>query len=95
MAGLNAGSPEATSIGLGTDDQLGARLGTASALGSDEQGSNPSGNAAGTSTALGSDPSDSGRVQGAVVGNQSLLMENDNATSNSNVGAAGEDPQAI
>lgn len=94
-AGLNTGSTETTSTGLGTDDRLGSTLGSASALGSDEQAGSSRGATTGNSTALGSDPSEAGLIQGNVVGNQTLLMENDNATSNSNVGASADDTQGM
>ncbi len=94
-AGLNTGSTETTSTGLGTDDALGSTLGSASGLGSDEQAGSSRDATTGTSTALGSDPSDAGIRQGNVVGNQTLLMENDNATSNSNVGASADNTQGI
>lgn len=89
-AGLNTGSTEVTSTGLGTDDELGSTLGSASGLGSDEQAGSARGATTGNSTSLGSDPSNAGLQQGATIGGQSLLMENDNATSNSNVGKSGD-----
>ena len=93
-AGLNAGSAEVTSTGVGTFDEpgsgLGATLGSMSGLGSDE-GSRTTAGTGGVSS-LGSDPSDAGvrtgQMPASTVGGQSLLMENDNATSNSNVGGA-------
>lgn len=90
-AGANFGGDSAGSVGRGPEDLPGGTLDRSSALGSDEAAPTSIPNV-GTDSALGSDPT---RQQPATIGGQSLLMENDNATSNSNAGASPDDTSAI